>query len=234
MWVSSYRGMMVPLGGCYVPAMGWECRHRTPRPAVQPEGDPTHHPGPRAGPPTSPARMRPNQHREAPHQHSPAPGRPRPSAPYSPAQCQGGPAHQCSLREIQPTTLAPGASTHKPRPREAPPASCSLGRPLPPALPWPPPLTRPSPQFVYPTTETTGNSLRLRCCPRRRLLRRSLSRAFWILASLSLRRRCCTCRKDSPKNTQDGESASRPGVGRQELGVVGGAGGGEEGRPVGV
>lgn len=232
MGVSSYRGTMVQLGGCCLPAMGWECRHRQPRPAVQPEGDPTHHPGPRAGPPTSPARMRPNQHREAPPispiQPCPVPGRARP-----PMQPKGDPTHNPGPRARPSTSPAPG----RPRPPATPwggPCPSRALAPWPPAVPWPPPLTRPSPQFVYPTTETTGNSLRLRCCPRRRLLRRSLSRAFWILVSLSLRRRCCTCRKDSPKNTGDGESASRPGVGGQEPGVVGGAGGGEEGRPVGV
>lgn len=150
MWVSSYRGMMVPLGGCYVPAMGWECRHRTPRPAVQPEGDPTHHPGPRAGPPTSPARMRPNQHREAPHQHSPAPGRPRPSAPYSPAQCQGGPAHQCSLREIQPTTLAPGR-VHP----QAPPQGGPARQLLPGEAPAPSPALAPTPDSPLTTVRVS-------------------------------------------------------------------------------
>ena len=81
-----------------------------------------------------------------------------------------------------------------------------------------------SPQFVYPTTETTGNSRSLRCCPRRSLFRRSLSRAFRIFASLSFRRRWCTCRKDSPRSTQDGESVSRHKRGKSHGGACGGRG----------
>lgn len=113
------------------------------------------------------------------------------------------------------------------RPGEPEPASCSglcraarsclwpslRGRPrnpgLGPALPRPHSAGGASPQLVYPTTATTGNSRLARCLRRSCLFLRSLSRALRSFTSFSLRRRCRSCRKDSPAESEGGRVRRR-------------------------
>lgn len=88
-----------------------------------------------------------------------------------------------------------------------------------PGAPWPPMCAPPSsPQLVYPTTDTTGNSRRTRSFRISLRLSRSRSRTRRSLSSRSLSARARSSVGDSPGRTRDTALAGgRGGVGGGEL-----------------